>query len=93
MSVLSSFLFPGIVAHLIHPGQALIRDGYRCVVTKRYDLTSVLQIRELNEMVDSDPSAQGDSTYCAHIFSESTNSNIEPGTDRVCFFYHFFLTQ
>ena len=50
-----------------HPGQALIRDGYRCVVTKSYDIASVMKIRELKQTVDSDPSAQGDSTHCAHI--------------------------
>ena len=73
-----------------HPGQALIRDGYRCVVTKSYDIASVMKIRELKQTVDSDPSAQGDSTYCAHIFSESTNSNIEPGSDKVHPHFNFF---
>ena len=66
--------------------QALIRDGYRCVVTKKYDASSVRQIRELRDMVVSDGpnSARTERTQCAHIFSESTNLNIAPGSDKVC---------
>jgi hypothetical protein len=80
-------------AYLIHTEQALIRDGYRCVVTKKYDMTSVLQIRGLNEMVSSDPNARGDPTHCAHIFSESTNLNFEPGSDKVCLPFRFFFAR
>jgi len=65
---------------------ALMRDGYRCVVTGKYDTHSVKMIRELKEMVDLDPSARRESTQCAYIFSESTNSSIEPGSAKVCFF-------
>ncbi|KAF8900272.1 hypothetical protein CPB84DRAFT_1815431 [Gymnopilus junonius] len=61
---------------------ALMRDGYRCVVTGKYDTRSVKMIRELKEMVDLDPSARRESTQCAHIFSESTNSSIEPGSAK-----------
>jgi hypothetical protein len=31
----------------MNTNQALIRDGYRCFVTKKYDQISVSQIREL----------------------------------------------
>ena len=61
---------------LMDTNQALIRDQYRCVVTKRYDYLSVQLNRELQERVISDPSARAEHTQCAHIFSESTNSNI-----------------
>ncbi|KXN84498.1 hypothetical protein AN958_12410 [Leucoagaricus sp. SymC.cos] len=63
---------------------ALVRDGYRCVVTGKYDTHSVKMIQELKEMVDLDPSARGESTQCAHIFSKSTNSSIEPDSAKVC---------
>jgi len=59
---------------------ALIRDEYCCVVTKRYDASSVKRIRELHERVVSDPSADTEATQCAHIFAESTNSGIAPGS-------------
>ncbi|TDL19325.1 hypothetical protein BD410DRAFT_792367 [Rickenella mellea] len=61
---------------------ALIRDGFRCVVTGRYDRGSANANRELKDAVDSDPNARLDSTECAHIFAESTNSAIEPGSDK-----------
>ncbi|KAF8059914.1 hypothetical protein FPV67DRAFT_1708679 [Lyophyllum atratum] len=61
---------------------ALMRDGYCCVVTGKYDTRSVKMIRELKEMVDLDPSARRESTQCAHIFSESTTSSIEPGSAK-----------
>ena len=65
------------------PIQALIRDEYRCVVTKRYDASSVRRIRELHERVVSDPSARTEATQCAHIFAESTNQDIELGSSKV----------
>ncbi|KXN83933.1 hypothetical protein AN958_00797 [Leucoagaricus sp. SymC.cos] len=62
---------------------ALMRDGYRCVMTGKYDTRSVKMIKELKEMVNLDPSAMREFTQCAHIFSESTNSSIEPGSVKV----------
>ena len=82
MSVLPS-PSPSVSHHPLISHQALIRDGYRCVVTGKYDTRSVKMIRELKEMVDLDPSARRESTQCAHIFSESTNSSIEPGSAKV----------
>ena len=64
--------------------QALIRDQYRCVVTKRYDHGSVTMNRELRERVMSEPSIWTEHTQCAHIFSESTNHKIGLGSDKVC---------
>ncbi|KAF8968556.1 hypothetical protein BDZ97DRAFT_1799021 [Flammula alnicola] len=61
---------------------ALIRDGFRCVVTGKYDMHSVKKIRELEEMVRSDLSLRTNPTECAHIFAESTNSSIESGSAK-----------
>lgn len=76
---------------LIRTDQALIRDGYRCVVTGKYDTRSVLEIRELKEMFESDPSLKMERTQCAHIFAESTNMDIEPGSEKVCPYFSFYL--
>src|SRR6267378_6004983 len=81
MSVLSSLCMN--LRLLIHTCQALIRDGYRCVVTGKYDARSVREIRELNELVLSDPSLRREVTQCAHIFAESTNASIERGSGKV----------
>ena len=69
---------------LIDTCQALIRDGYRCIVTGKYDSRSVLDIRDLNDLLLSDPTLRIEVTECAHIFTESTNSFIEPGSAKVC---------
>ncbi|KXN80608.1 hypothetical protein AN958_09646 [Leucoagaricus sp. SymC.cos] len=61
---------------------ALIRDGYCCVVTGRFDERSVLEIRELEERVGSDSSLTTEATECAHIFAESTNADIGPDTAK-----------
>jgi hypothetical protein len=78
-------------AHLIHTDQALSRDEHRCVVTKKIDVASFEDIPELTQRVMSDPSLSTVSTQCAHIFSESTNSKIEPGSDKVWLPFHFFF--
>ena len=67
---------------LIDIDQALIRDGYRCVVTGKYDADSVLSIQELKDIVRADPSLRVDATECAYIFAESTESSIEPGSAK-----------
>jgi len=56
--------------------QALFRDGYRYVVTGKYDISSVLAIKELREKLNADRSLKTDGTQCAHIFAESTNQDI-----------------
>ncbi|KXN81616.1 hypothetical protein AN958_04110 [Leucoagaricus sp. SymC.cos] len=63
-------------------GLALIRDGYCCVVTGRFDERSVLEIQELKERVISDSSLRTEVTECAHIFAESTNADIGPNTAK-----------
>ena len=63
--------------------QALIRDGYRCVMTGKYDDRCATEIRELNDLILSDPSLRREPTQCAHIFAESSNKSIEPGSAKV----------
>ena len=66
----------------MNSNQALIRDGYRCVVTGRYDEKMTAKNKELASMaIESGiPPAV---TQCAHIFSESTNVNIAPESGKV----------
>jgi hypothetical protein len=71
--------------------QALIRDEYRCAVTKKYDYLSVKLNRELKGRVMSDPdNARAEHTQCAHILSESTNSGIASGSEKVYPPFNFF---
>ncbi|KAG5635286.1 hypothetical protein H0H81_011824 [Sphagnurus paluster] len=67
-------------SHATAKKHALIRDGYRCVVTGKYDRSSVDQIKELEDMLRANPSLKTEETQCAHIFAESTNSSITPGS-------------
>jgi len=69
-------------SHVDAKKNALICDGYRCVVTGRYDMCSVRLIQELQDIVVSYPSVKTEATECAHIFAESTNSSIEPGSAK-----------
>ena len=59
-----------------------MRDGFRCVVTKAYDAHIVKVNKELEELAVSS-GVWPEATYCAHIFPESTNANITPGSDEV----------
>ncbi|KAJ7221793.1 hypothetical protein B0H12DRAFT_1151687 [Mycena haematopus] len=49
---------------------ALLRDGYRCVLTGAYDLESCDNYPELGARADSEGAIQT-TLQCAHIFSES----------------------
>jgi len=90
MSVLSSL---SLNLSLIDTCQALIRDGYRCVMTGRYDDYCATEIQELDDLILSDPSLRTERTQCAHIFAESTDKSIEPGSAKVRPpVYFFFLT-
>ncbi|KAF8326943.1 hypothetical protein F5887DRAFT_1084106 [Amanita rubescens] len=55
-----------------------IRDGFRCVVSGRYDRQSVRKSRELDET----PGIEVVDTECAHILSESTNVGISEGSRK-----------
>ncbi|GLB39039.1 hypothetical protein LshimejAT787_0602010 [Lyophyllum shimeji] len=91
------------LSHVTAKKNALIRDGYRCVITGEYDICSVNEIRELHEKLTSDPSLRTGPTECAHIFAESTNSSIDPESAKrdyaatmwtiMCRFGHETLTD
>lgn len=53
----------------------MVRDGFRCVVTGDYDVSSVKRSRELEKAQEVE-NAGLCPTECAHIFAESTNANI-----------------
>ena len=57
-------------------------------MTKKYDLASYFDIQELRDRITMDPNLKTDTTQCAHIFAESTNISIEPGSAKV---HHLFL--
>ncbi|KAK7439333.1 hypothetical protein VKT23_017559 [Stygiomarasmius scandens] len=59
---------------------ALIRDGFRCVLSGVYDMKSYQTINEVKAEVDGGSGFTG-TTQCAHIFSSSTNSDIS-GNDK-----------
>ncbi|KAL0959469.1 hypothetical protein HGRIS_011179 [Hohenbuehelia grisea] len=60
---------------------ALIRDGYRCMVTGIYEDNSYAKIDELRKEIDASHSAIG-TVQCAHIFSRSTNTNLGDDVKR-----------
>jgi hypothetical protein len=57
----------------IFPFKALVRDGFRCVISGRYDIPSV---KGNEEMKNNLKEVLFCTTQCAHIFPESTNANI-----------------
>ncbi|KAF8965403.1 hypothetical protein BDZ97DRAFT_1998394, partial [Flammula alnicola] len=77
-------------SHADATNNALIRNGYRCVVTGKYDAHSVKENRDLEEVVDLDPNARMSPTECAHIFVESTNSSIEPDSNKA---FHYVASM
>jgi len=68
--------------------KALLRDGYRCMITHRCDLLSLLKkVPDAVEFVEANPSAGSGRTELAHIFPPSTNKNMgepEEDTDKAC---------
>ncbi|TDL22066.1 hypothetical protein BD410DRAFT_789150 [Rickenella mellea] len=66
--------------HAQAEANALIRDGFRCVVTGTYNFDLVRSNRELQELVRSEGSRSG-STECAYIFAEPTNTDTARGSD------------
>ncbi|KAF8803108.1 hypothetical protein BYT27DRAFT_6743825 [Phlegmacium glaucopus] len=69
-------------SHSTAKKHAPFRNEYRCVVTGKYDISSVLLIKELRDKLNADRSLKTDGTQCAHIFAESTNQDIEPGSHK-----------
>lgn len=63
-------------------GQALIRDGYRCVLTGRFDLNSMQHIPNIKALAHAfgQPPV---TTRATHIVPESTDVGISGGDDKV----------
>lgn len=55
---------------------ALVRDGFRCVISGQYDVTSVERNKELVQELKRAPGSTMCCTNCAYIFPELTNANI-----------------
>ncbi|EEB93647.1 hypothetical protein MPER_07664, partial [Moniliophthora perniciosa FA553] len=59
--------------------QALVRDGFRCVISGSFDRNSFVHDRELQGMAASAGPGFGIvDTQCCHILSESTTQGIDP---------------
>jgi len=65
--------------------KALVRDGFRCVISGRYDIPSVKGNEEMKKELNEE--VLFCTTQCAHIFPESTNANISGNeqANKVCF--------
>jgi hypothetical protein len=84
-------------AYLCSLFKALVRDGFRCVVSGLYDTTSVEHNKEPELELKRAPVPVVCATECAHIFPESTNANISGSNaqgNKVCIFpaYLVFIT-
>ncbi|KIJ27250.1 hypothetical protein M422DRAFT_37885 [Sphaerobolus stellatus SS14] len=60
---------------------ALVRDKFRCPISGIVDATSFLKNSELRQMVAREKLRLGN-TQCAHIISESINTNITQGSPK-----------
>ncbi|KIL65195.1 hypothetical protein M378DRAFT_24205 [Amanita muscaria Koide BX008] len=58
--------------------KALVRDGFKCVVSGAYDVTSALKCAELMQKVQGNLAG----TVCVHIFPESTNVGVSEGSSK-----------
>ncbi|KAF9473949.1 hypothetical protein BDN70DRAFT_347629 [Pholiota conissans] len=62
---------------------ALIRDGYRCVVSGRYEVDAIDRIKALSSRIMSDdPTFSIDATKCTYVFVPPTDTPIEPGSEK-----------
>jgi hypothetical protein len=69
-------------------GQALVRDGYRCVLTGRFDLVSLQQMPDILKPLARASGQPPVATRATHIIPESTNVGIsgdKEGGDKVSF--------
>ncbi|THU79641.1 hypothetical protein K435DRAFT_697356 [Dendrothele bispora CBS 962.96] len=68
-------------SHSEAKSNALIRDGFRCMVTRKLDLEYLAEMKDLRAAVQKEwPNDPLTSTQCAHIFPKSTNSGISGTT-------------
>ncbi|KAF9542159.1 hypothetical protein CPC08DRAFT_716983 [Agrocybe pediades] len=69
--------------HAIAKKKALSRDKFCCVISGSYDTDALRENVELREKYSVQlPRPANTFTECAHIFSGSITSNIEPGTQK-----------
>ena len=81
-----TYVIPTVYKYLF---KALVRDGFRCVISGLYDVTSVERNKELELELERAANADVCATECAHIFPESTNANTSGSSDKV---YSFLLS-
>jgi len=68
---------PHIVRSLLMLGQALARDGYRCMLTGMFDDASLDLSHELREL-RAQAGAVRSTIQACHILGESTMQNVDP---------------
>ncbi|KAF4609700.1 hypothetical protein D9613_012064 [Agrocybe pediades] len=63
--------------------KALVRDGFRCVISGSYDATSLRASEQLrNKRLAENPVPELVPTQCAHIFPTSMHKDIPLGSDK-----------
>ena len=67
--------------------KALVRDGFRCIVTGNYDFHLLEQCTEVKQEVTEDSYARVTSTECVYIFPQSvaTVSGVDDENAKVRF--------
>ncbi|TFK66209.1 hypothetical protein BDN72DRAFT_844621 [Pluteus cervinus] len=78
--MIGDFLAPATQSHASAKRRALVRDGFRCVVTKAYDADVLKANSELRGQVGNNVEAW--KTQCCHIFDESINVGIDVDADK-----------
>ncbi|TFK34404.1 hypothetical protein BDQ12DRAFT_700465 [Crucibulum laeve] len=73
--MISATLVEAPQSHSDAKKNAMVRDGYRCVVTA--------ENRELTETIELDLEARVIPTKCGHIFPQSMNSSIAPSSGKI----------
>ncbi|EEB91199.1 hypothetical protein MPER_10479, partial [Moniliophthora perniciosa FA553] len=56
---------------------ALVRDGFKCTLSHKFDSTSIQKIPSVYRMMQEEGGSY-EATNCCHIFSELTNQDIDP---------------
>ncbi|KIM35294.1 hypothetical protein M413DRAFT_32599 [Hebeloma cylindrosporum] len=71
-------------SHASATQKALLRDGYRCVVTQIHDSNSIIRhkIPQAIQSFDADPDQKLVFTYGTHIIAKSSNGNIGNDEDK-----------
>ncbi|KAF8512364.1 hypothetical protein BU17DRAFT_25610, partial [Hysterangium stoloniferum] len=67
-------VIPGELKEPPKDQSALLRDGYQCMITHKYDFNSVRENEEVKKLITQFHEGILN-TQCAHIFPSSTNAN------------------